>query len=128
MGFVVCFAGTEQVVVDPFDPHPRSRPQVVNNSNHSSPTTSSLNNIDCDDDLDAFEVNDITYGFVSEGPECHRQYCDVTSDIALIKSLRFLINQESHSKNGLQPKLVRYDARFDTDAQNQSLTLIVNGP
>ena len=54
------------MVVDPFDPHPRSRPQVVNNSNHSSPTTSSLNNIDCDDDLDAFEVRGATLGFVSK--------------------------------------------------------------
>ena len=52
------------MVVDPFDPHPRSRPQVVNNSNHSSPTTSSLNNIDCDDDLDAFEVSGTTLSFV----------------------------------------------------------------
>lgn len=44
--------GTEQVVVDPFDP--RSTMRVVhNNSNRSSPT--SQNNTDYDDD-DAFEV------------------------------------------------------------------------
>ena len=53
---VVYFAGTEQVVVDPFDPVSRARPQVVTSSNHSSPTTSGLNNLDPDDD-DAFEVS-----------------------------------------------------------------------
>ena len=44
------------MVVDPFDPLSRARPQVITNSNHSSPTASSLNNPDPDDD-DAFEVS-----------------------------------------------------------------------
>ena len=39
-----------------------------------------------------------------------------------------LINQGSHSKNGLRPQLIRYDASVGTDAPNQSLTLRVNGP
>ena len=44
------------------------------------------------------------------------QWFDVASNIALIKLLKF------HSKNGMQPQLIRYDA------PNQSLTLSVNGP
>ena len=33
-----------------------------------------------------------------------------------------------HSKNGLQPELIRHDATVDADAQNQSLMLSVNRP
>ena len=38
----------------------------------------------------------------------------------------FLRNQASHYKNGLQPRLIRYDAGVGADAPNQSLTLSVN--
>ena len=42
----------------------------------------------------------------NEGPvyaKYQRQSCDVSSDITLIEFLRFLINQMSYSKFGLQP-------------------------
>ena len=32
-----------------------------------------------------------------------------------INYLDFLINQESHSKNRLQPQMIRYDASIDVD-------------
>ena len=50
--------------------------------------------------------------------------------ITRIKLLRFLklINQTSHSENGLEPQLIRYDTGIDNGAPNQSLTLSVNGP
>ena len=50
--------------------------------------------------------------------ECQHQYCDVASDIALIKLLRFLTNQTSYSKNWLQPRLTTHDAGIDTEAPN----------
>ena len=50
--------------------------------------------------------------------DCQRQCCD----IGIIKLLRFLINQASHSKNDLQPQLIRYYASVDADVPNQSLT------
>lgn len=42
--------------------------------------------------------------------------------------LDFLIKQASQPKNWLQPQLIRYDERVDTDAPNQSLTYSVNEP
>ena len=59
--------------------------------------------------------------------ECQRQYCEVASDITVIKLLKFLTNQRSRSKNGLQPQLITYDASVDADAPNQPLMLSVNG-
>ena len=52
--------------------------------------------------------------------------------VSLVMSLWFnfldsLINQVSHSKNELQPQLIRYDASVDAKASNQSLTFSVNG-
>ena len=40
----------------------------------------------------------------------------------------FFINQASHSKNGSQRQVIRYDPNIYADAPNQSLTLSVNGP
>ena len=45
-----------------------------------------------------------------------------------LNGLYFLVNRGSHSKNGLQPQLIRYDTSVDTDAPNQSLPLAVDGP
>ena len=54
--------GTEQVVVDPFDP--KSTMRVIGNSNRSSPTGgSSHSNIMDYDDEDAFEVRILFYYF-----------------------------------------------------------------
>ena len=67
----------------------------------------------------------------NKGPvyiERQGQCCNVSSDIALIKLLRFLVNQASRSKNGLQAHLITYDARVDDDTSNQSLMLYVNWP
>ena len=51
---------------------------------------------------------------------------DTSKNITLATtSLRPLINQVSHSKNGLQP---RYDASIDADVPNVSLTFSVNEP
>ena len=55
--------------------------------------------------------------------EHQRQCCNIASNIAL-NCLDFLINHKSHSKNGLQPKLIRYDASVDTEAPNQSCALM----
>ena len=52
----------------------------------------------------------------------------VNAAMSLTKLFSFLVNQMSHSINGLQPQLIRYMAIVDTDAPNQSLTLGVNGP
>ena len=38
-----------------------------------------------------------------------------------------VINQVRHSKNGLQPQLIRYVSSGGTNAPNQSLMLSVNG-
>ena len=45
-----------------------------------------------------------------------------------LNCLDFLINQVSRSRNGLQPKLIRYDTCVEADTTNQSLTLSVKGP
>ena len=45
-----------------------------------------------------------------------------------LKLLRFLMNQASRSKNGLQAQLITYDAIVDDDTSNQSLMLYVNWP
>ena len=60
--------------------------------------------------------------------EYQRQYCDVASDIAVIKLLKFVTNQTSYPEDGLQPRLITYDASIDTEAPNQSLILSVNRP
>ena len=56
------------------------------------------------------------------------QYCNVASDITLIKLLKFLNKPIQLLQNGLQPQLIRYDVSIDADASNQSLTLGINGP
>ena len=53
--------------------------------------------------------------------------------MSLVISLRmklpiFFIIQASHSKNGSQRQVIRYDPNIYADAPNQSLTLSVNGP
>ena len=60
--------------------------------------------------------------------EHQRQCCGVTNDIAQIKLHRFLINEASHSENGLQPHVIRYDTSIDVNIPNQSLVLSVNEP
>ena len=45
----------------------------------------------------------------------------------LLICLDFLINQVGHSKNRLQPQLIRCDTSIDTDAPNQSLKLSATG-
>ena len=56
------------------------------------------------------------------------QCCDVTSDITLIKLLRFLNKSKGGTpKMGHNPK-IRYNASVDADAPNQSLTISVNDP
>ena len=57
-----------------------------------------------------------------------RQYCDVACGITLIKLHSFLVNQVNRSKNGLQPKLIRYDTSVGAHTPNQSLMLSVNKP
>ena len=60
--------------------------------------------------------------------ECLRQCCNVDSDIALNKSLKFLNKPTNCSKNGQQPQFIRYDTSVDAEVQNPSLTLSENGP
>ena len=63
------------------------------------------------------------------GPVLTENECyDVANDTALVKLIGFLKSQESHSKNGLQPQLMRYDASIDADGPNQSMTLSLDGP
>ena len=60
--------------------------------------------------------------------ERQRQCCYVTSNITLIKLLRFLSKPSDSLQKWVATQLIIYDASVDANAPNQSLAFCANGP